>query len=167
MGNDYILISQIFFIFFSFTFYSTQFLLYDFNIFLNIFQKTNQFSFHLHLKICLLILERGKGRENEREGNINRLPLILTQLGIEPPTQVCALTGNQTCDLSVYRTTLYPTEPPQPVQKQISFIGYHCDTCCLPEICLNLLFIDALYPPNSFYCFGLTSIYLLSKISLI
>ena len=32
--------------------------------------------------------------------------------GIELTTWVCALTGNRTCDLLVYWTTLQPTEPP-------------------------------------------------------
>lgn len=31
--------------------------------------------FYPHLKACLMILERGAGRERDREGNIHRLPL--------------------------------------------------------------------------------------------
>ena len=46
-----------------------------------------------------LFLERGKGREKEREGNIDQLLLEHTQLGTEPTTQACALTGDQTSDL--------------------------------------------------------------------
>ena len=50
---------------------------------------TGYVSFYLHLKMCLLILERRKGRERDRERNINVrniswLPLAHT------------LTGNQT-----------------------------------------------------------------------
>ena len=51
-----------------------------------------------------LFLERGGGWEKERERNINWLPLIPPQLGTWPITQACALTGNQTGDLSVCRT---------------------------------------------------------------
>ena len=50
-----------------------------------------------------LFLERGEGWEKERERNINWLPLIPPQLGTWPITQACALTGNQTGDLSVCR----------------------------------------------------------------
>ena len=60
-----------------------------------------------------LFLERGKGRENQRESNINvgniyRLPLMHPQLGTWPATQACALTGNQTGDLMVHRLALSP-----------------------------------------------------------
>ena len=37
------------------------------------------------------------------ERNINWLPLICSQLGTWPTTQACALTGNQTGDLLVFR----------------------------------------------------------------
>ena len=44
-----------------------------------------------------LFLERGEGREKEREKNINVwLPLGCPLLGTWPATQACALTGNQT-----------------------------------------------------------------------
>ena len=56
-----------------------------------------------------LFLERGEGREKERERNINVwLPLTRPLLGTWPATQACALTGNQTCDLLVYRLALSP-----------------------------------------------------------
>ena len=51
--------------------------------------------FNPHLRICLLIF-----REKDRERNLNWLP----------PT--CTPTGDQTCNLLVYGTTLQPTEPP-------------------------------------------------------
>ena len=35
----------------------------------------------------------------ERERNIERLPLARTQLGTEPVTRACALTGDRTSDL--------------------------------------------------------------------
>ena len=41
-----------------------------------------------------LFLERGKGREKERERNISWLPLICPQLGTWRTTQAHALTGN-------------------------------------------------------------------------
>ena len=52
-------------------------------------------------------------RERRREGekhlrNINRLPLPHTQSGTWPITQACALTWNQTRDLSVCWTTPNP-----------------------------------------------------------
>ena len=54
-------------------------------------------------------LERGEGKEKEREGNINVwLPLTCPLLGTCPPTQACALTGNRTCDLLVRRPMLNP-----------------------------------------------------------
>ena len=46
-----------------------------------------------------LFLERGEGREKERERNIIVwLPLKHPPLGTWPATQACALTGNQTGD---------------------------------------------------------------------
>ena len=43
-----------------------------------------------------LFLERGEGREKERERNINVwLPLMHPQLGTWPTTQACSLTGNR------------------------------------------------------------------------
>ena len=60
-----------------------------------------------------LFLERGEGREKERERNmcernINQLPLTRPQLGTWRATQACALTGNQTGDLLVCRLVLDP-----------------------------------------------------------
>ena len=50
-----------------------------------------------------LFLERGEGREKERERNINVwLPLTWPPLGTWPTTQACALTGNQTSDPLVH-----------------------------------------------------------------
>ena len=79
-----------------------------------------------HLRTCLLILERGGGREKEREtsmwesniGNTDPLPLL------------CTLTGNWTLDLGMcpdcesncwsfgYGTTLQPAGPHQPGLEQ-------------------------------------------------
>ena len=47
-------------------------------------------------------LERGEGREKERERNINVwLPLTWPTLGTWPATQACALTWNPTGDALV------------------------------------------------------------------
>ena len=46
-----------------------------------------------------LFLERGEGREKERERNVDQLPLARPQLGTWPSNQACALTGNPTSDL--------------------------------------------------------------------
>ena len=56
-------------------------------------------STELHQLGIYLFLERGEGREKERETlmyerYINQLPLTLPQLGTRPTTQACALTGN-------------------------------------------------------------------------
>ena len=43
----------------------------------------------------MYFLERGEGRDKERERNINAwLPLTCPTLGTWPATQACALTGN-------------------------------------------------------------------------
>ena len=59
------------------------------------------FFFSLHLKTCLLISESGEGKET----SIGCL-LHVPQVGTEPASQACALTGSQTHDLSVYDTML-------------------------------------------------------------
>ena len=54
-------------------------------------------DFHPFLKkgFIYLFLERGEGREIERERNISVwLPLVHSQLGTWPTTQANALTGN-------------------------------------------------------------------------
>ena len=54
-----------------------------------------------------LFLDRGEGREKEREGNINVwLPLMCRLLGTWPASQACALTGNRTGDPLVHRLAL-------------------------------------------------------------
>ena len=51
----------------------------------------------------MLINFRERGREGERERDINQLPLICTPSRTEPAAQACALTGNRTHDLSTGR----------------------------------------------------------------
>ena len=56
-----------------------------------------------------LFLERGEGRDKERERNIYVwLPLTHPLLRIWPTTQACALTGNGTSDPLVHRLALNP-----------------------------------------------------------
>ena len=61
-------------------------------------------------KDCIyLFLERGGGREKERERNINVwLPLTCPLQGTLPATQACALTGNRSSDPLVGRPVLNP-----------------------------------------------------------
>ena len=66
------------------------------------------------VQVCLffflinLFLDRGEGREKERERNINVwLPLTCHLLGTWPATQACALTGNGTSHPLVHRPALY------------------------------------------------------------
>ena len=56
-----------------------------------------------------LFLERGEGREKERESNINVwLPLKCPLLGTWSITQACALTGNHTDNPLFLRWALNP-----------------------------------------------------------
>ena len=60
--------------------------------------------FYSHLRTCSLILERGEGRERQKERKTlmqernNDCLLYLTQPGTKATTQVCALTGNRNPD---------------------------------------------------------------------
>ena len=61
------------------------------------------------LKKYLLIFRERRGREKERERNINVwLPVMRPLLGTWPATQACVLTGNQTSDPLVHRLALNP-----------------------------------------------------------
>ena len=59
--------------------------------------------------LFIYFLERGVGKEKERERNINVwLPLMFPQMGNWPTTQVCALTGNPISNHLVYKPMLNP-----------------------------------------------------------
>ena len=65
-------------------------------------------NFSLFLRFYVF-LEKGEGREKEREGNTNAwLPPTCPLLGTWPTTQACALTGNGTGDPFVHRPALNP-----------------------------------------------------------
>ena len=49
---------------------------------------------HFLKRFYYLFLERGEGREKERERNISVLPLEHPLLGTWPTIPACALTGN-------------------------------------------------------------------------
>ena len=59
--------------------------------------------------LFIYLLEKGEGREKQREGNINVwLPLTCPRLGTWPVTQAGALTGIRTGDPLVHRLALNP-----------------------------------------------------------
>ena len=64
-----------------------------------------------------MILERGEGREGERERNvdvkrnIDQSPLTNARTGTEAETQACARTQDKTCNPLVHRTMLQTNEP--------------------------------------------------------
>ena len=65
--------------------------------------------FMFFLNILFICLERGKGREKERERNISVwLPFTCPQLGTWPATQACSLTGTRTGYSLVRRLALTP-----------------------------------------------------------
>ena len=64
-------------------------------------------SFHSFFLRFYLVIFRERGKEGERERNINVwLPFTRPLLGTWPTTQARALTGNQTRDPLVYRLAL-------------------------------------------------------------
>ena len=69
-------------------------------------------NFFLFKDFIYLFLERGGGREKERERNIH-VWLLLTcpLLGTWPSTQACALTGNRTRDPFSLQDDTQTSEP--------------------------------------------------------
>ena len=66
-------------------------------------------AFFFFKDFIYLFLERGEGREKEKERIINVwLPLMCSLLETWPVTQACALTGNQTGDPLVCGPALNP-----------------------------------------------------------
>ena len=84
--------------------------------------------FYFFKDFTYLFLERG--REGEREGNINVwLPLVHPPLAMWPITQACALTGNRTGNSLVHRPTLkplsYTRQGPFSLFKYIQIVSPH------------------------------------------
>ena len=76
-------------------------------VFQNCCGPETPFTFILKESVYVF-LERGEGREKERERNISWLPLAHPQPGTWAATQARALTRNRTPDLSVSGTTPSP-----------------------------------------------------------
>ena len=83
------------------------------------------FGSKLHLSVCLL-KERERGEYAGRGGHIDVRETLtccfpyVPYLRIVPTTEVCTLTGNQTHDTLLSRTTLLPTQP----------LRQRSSTCC-------------------------------------
>ena len=73
-------------------------------------QTTPLLYFYFIFQRCIyLFLERGEGKEEEMERNINMwLPLACPLLMTWPATQACTLTRNRSCDPLVCKTVLSP-----------------------------------------------------------
>ena len=92
-----------------------------------------------------LFLERGDGREKERERNISRLlTLVRPLLGTWPATQACALTGNRTSDPLVSSLALNPlnyTSQGEKTSLNVALFRHSSlmkHTCVLLHICVCL-----------------------------
>ena len=69
-------------------------------------QQKHVYPTHFLKEFTYSFLEAGRGREKEKERNIDVrntkwLPLICAPMGTEPAAQVCPLTGNRTGDVSL------------------------------------------------------------------
>ena len=83
--------------------------------------------------------ERKRGGETPMcERNIGQLPLARPQLGTWPAIQLCALTGNQTSDLSVCGHNARPTGPHQSGLKLLL-------KKCLSEILISPVYLSCVW----------------------
>ena len=74
-----------------------------------IFKQLYKKFFKGFIYLFIYLLERGEGKEKEREGNISVwLPVTCPLPGTWPATQACALTGNRTSNPLVHRLALSP-----------------------------------------------------------
>ena len=74
-----------------------------------LFKKVKKKFISLQILFIYLLLERGEGRQKERERNINAwLPLVCPPLRTWPTIQACVLTGNRTGDSLARRPMLNP-----------------------------------------------------------
>ena len=108
--------------------------------------------FQHFLNFIYLFLERGEGKEKEREWNINvRLPLACSLQGTWPANQACALTGNRIDDPLVHRPALNPLRhtsqgslstfaPILPTPSHMATINSLCLWVCFYFDCLFILF---------------------------
>ena len=113
----------------------------------------------LYLKILFIFfLDRGEGREKERERNTNVwLPLARPLLGTWPATQACALTGNPTSDHLFHRPELNPlshTSQGKLLKAFLFFLNPYSRTFCNVFVFCFVLFcfernIDQLPPVHA------------------
>ena len=101
---------------------------------------TKHLFFNPHPRAHLLILERGDQREREGEKHWCEEETLANCLWYTPRLetscmcphqepnwqQACALTGNWIHNLSVYRTTLQPSEPHQPRKTKHNALKFFC-----------------------------------------
>ena len=73
-------------------------------LFFKVFKK------YLHLRICLLILERRRKRQNEGERRTHTYTSVWER-NIDQLLPACTQTGDWTCHLLVYRMIFQPIEP--------------------------------------------------------
>ena len=109
---------------------------FDFEIFL-IFNICiwNELIFKNYLCIYLL-LEKGEGREKERERNITVwLPLMCLQLGTWPATQACALDWESNRRPLGSQASTQSTELSKPGLKEINLFSKYF----IPTICRTIL----------------------------